>query len=244
MDSNRGVSSGRRFLVYFVDFFIVGVVTSLVMLLVELILKNIITNYVPYDTAYNTFYNAYLNYLLGKINDETLYQYISATLPSILTYLGIQQVLNFIIMAIYFVVIPICNKKHLTLGRLLCKTKVISLKYGDMRKQDIIVRELLSYLFYQLVPIAGFISAIFAIAKGDSLVDIASKTRMIYDDPNFVNNNDSNNNDYSKNDNSFNDDYIDAKVNVVDDNVNNYNTNNNSDNNLNNNDSNDEYRTF
>lgn len=241
MNNVRSVSSGRRFLVYFVDFFIVSTIASLLMMLVELIFKNTITNYIVYNDAYDLLLEAYLEFLQGTIEMNYFYEALNKVLPSIGLYLGVNQALVIILMAVYFILIPIYNKKHLTLGRLLCKVRVISLKNNDndMTKGDIILRELLSYVFYQLIPVVGFVSAIVAMVSGDSLVDKCSGTRMIYDVPNIENNDNINNSFNNYNNNNYNDDYINAKVDVINNDV-----NNDSSNKSNNDDSNDEYKTF
>ena len=243
MNDGRGVSSGRRFLVYFIDFFIISTVVSLLMPIVELIFKNINANYIAYNTAYNELYNAYLDVLKGISNINNLYECLNKVMPSLGLYLGFYQLILIIIMLVYLIIIPIFNKKHLTLGRLLCKVRVVSLKHNEMTKSDIIIRETLSYLFYMLIPFIGFISAVFAILTGDSLVDKCSSTRMIYDNCDSIDNNDNIENSFNSNDKNYNDEVINPKVDVINDDVNNHNSNNDSKND-NNDNSEDEYKTF
>lgn len=213
MNQYKTVSNGRRFLVYFVDFIIIGFIVYFLDVLMETIFVHTITNYVKSDIAYKNMQNGLIQYISDYISQTQFEEIMVNNAPSYLIYLITNFVVSLITFIVYLIIIPMFTKNHFTVARFLLKVKVISKNGSDLTKGTIILRESMSFLFYELFIFMTLVSGIMVLASGESLVDKISNTRMVYDEKVDE---DSYYGDYYKNDNNKPDDYIDAEVNEID----------------------------
>lgn len=222
------VSSLRRFAIYFIDIGLISLVSSLILVAV---LKMVNFDTARYNTLYDTIYKAYVDYVYGKNSDLTSKEIGDAIYEFFKLYMareGIRYIIAFVLAVLYLVVLPYFVKWQ-TLGRLITRSIVINSK-GDIKMSlgQIIVRECVgTFLFYILFGgIIGLISAIIAIVTEKSLVDRISRTVLVLDTPVPIGNTEGFDHEFfaNKQQEMYNennhDDYIDAKVEDLNDNTN------------------------
>ena len=250
-----GVTPLRRFLVYIIDIGLIAIIASGITLGV---LYGIKYDFDRYNQLGQNIVNNYYNIMLGRYND-TITNDIVEYFQLYMIREGIRLGFTFILYVLYLVVFQYFYSGQ-TLGRMAAGVKVVEDSNPDGRLSlgKIILRELVgSFIFYNLISIIGFISMIFAIASGKSLVDRLSKTSMVFKEKIpvneeikkqffnsrfYQNDNEYTTNEYQENEYD-NRDYIDAEVKDVNDNTENVdNTDNNSYDNSDDND--DEYRVI
>ena len=238
-----GVTPLRRFCVYLIDVILVSVIATLILYGVLALIR--------YDTArYNELsqilINNYFDIAMGKISDQTMND-IKEFYFLYLYREGVRQGITLVLYFLYLVVFQYFFKGQ-TIGRYIARVKVVEDRNvdGKISFGRLVVREIIgSYLFYNLITVIGFVSMIFAVATGKSLVDRLSGTSMVLDQKipvsdefktEFFTNrqNDYTENEYTNNEYN-NNDYIDAEVKDV-------NNSNNSENDID--DSDDDYRVI
>ena len=179
----KTVTNGKRFLVFLLDFFFLGLLTSIIVMVIEMIFIGSVEGYISYNDASIRLQEAFYNYLLSDVdNVEAFLAEYEAVMPSLMLYVTTNFITTVVLFVLYFIVIPMLNPKCQTLGRLICKVRIVSTNTKDLSKGRIVGRESMSFLCYQLIPIVGLISGIMALSNQESLVDKASKTRMVNDE--------------------------------------------------------------
>lgn len=231
-----GVNPLRRFLVYIID---IGLIAILATSITIGILYAIRFDFARFNQLSQNISNSYVNIMMGRYTD-TIYNDLNEYFQLFVFREGIRLAITFGLYILYLVVFQYFFKGQ-TLGRVATGVKVV---YDDDPESKItigrlILRELVgSFLFYNLISIIGFISMIFAIASGKSLVDRISRTSMVFIQKIPVNeeiNNEFYNQRFEQNENQYTEnefdknDYIDAEVKDVDNNENNNSSNNSDD---------------
>ena len=215
-----GVTPLRRFLVYIIDILLITIIASLVL---YGILIAVGFDFNRYYQLYQNILNNYFNLAYGRVDESAMNDMVEF----FRMYMFMEGLRIGITFGFYVIYLVICQYflSFQTLGRLITKTKVVLDRNPDSRLGlgTIIIRELLgSFIFYTLIPFVGFVSMVFALATGKSLVDRISGTSLVFDvkipvsdefKSNFFTNKEEdyyNHNDY--NENYPKDDYIDAEV--------------------------------
>lgn len=179
----KTVTNGKRFLVYFLDFFFLGLLVSIAIMIIEMIFVSSVEGYISFNDAQIRLQEALYEYILSDSADESMIlAEFEAVLPSFIMYYVANGITTVVLFVIYFMVIPMLNPKCQTLGRLICKVRIVSTNTKEMSKGRVVGREAMSFLCYELIGILGLVSGILALSNNESLVDKASKTRMVNDE--------------------------------------------------------------
>lgn len=203
----------QRFVVYLIDFLVIGTITSIISKIVYLVL--------PIDTSQIVIYEEMLSQELTKFIQAAYggMNYDLSRLKDIFIEILKYSLVDFAITAAiylpvvigYLVILPIIWDKQ-TLGRGLVKAKVVGIDGNKPSKKQIIIREVVgTYLFYCILggPLI-FVTILLIAIKGRSLVDYVSKTNLVSTIE--MNNSSSNNNSFTDVEvKDANDDYVEAK---------------------------------
>lgn len=164
--------SGKRFLTYLIDMFLIGGVSQLILSLFP-IYRSLLKNS-------QTLYSQYLNSLTDTgIIDSTIY---SEMLLNAMKIQGISMLVILPIMFLYLVVLPMFWKPQ-TIGRLATGVRVLTIDEQAPSWKNLCLRELVgSFIFYHVLSssiIVLIITWVFSATRGRSIADFIGGTRLI-----------------------------------------------------------------
>lgn len=232
-------SNGQRFVAFLIDAILIAGAAFGLMFAVLAIIK---FDFARYNELTDKIYDTYFQYMRTGNNDLLNDFNTMATefLKLYFTRIGIYYAMVALIILLYLVVLPYFWK-YQTLGRLFAKVKIIS-RDNNLTPSfgRLAFRELFgTFIFYYLInTVLILISGILCLSSNRSLVDMLSRTELVYYKPVEVNQHTlfgDQDEDYYNN--KFGKPSINAEVKEVNDENNNDNSNqsDNKDNNLNNN---------
>ena len=234
-------SNGQRFLAFLIDAILIAGAAFGLMFAVLAIIK---FDFARFNELTDKIYDTYFQYMRTG-NDELLKDFNSMAteyLKLYFTRVGIYYAMVALIILLYLVVLPYFWQ-YQTLGRLFAKVKIISRdnnltpSFGRLAFRELVG----TFIFYYLInSVLLLISGILCLSSNKSLVDMLSRTELVYYKPVEVNQHTlfgDQDEDYYNN--KFGKRPIDAEFKEVNDENNNdnlnQNQNDNVDNNLNNN---------
>ncbi len=164
----NNAKTSKRFLAYFIDLIIINLISSFILSFIK-----------PYTTATNEFYDIlerYLNTMFITKSD------ISILLNDYLIMSVINSILLFILIILYFIVLPYFWENQ-TIGRTILHLQVVDNLEEKPSILQFILREIVGGLF--ILNMLSFLIIIpilywyYSVNRGLTLSDMISKTRLI-----------------------------------------------------------------
>ena len=99
----KTVTNGKRFLVFFLDFFFLGLLTSIIVMVIEMIFIGSVEGYISYNDASIRLQEAFYNYLLSDVdNVEAFLSEYEAVMPSLMLYVTTNFITTVVLFVLYW----------------------------------------------------------------------------------------------------------------------------------------------